>query len=67
MIAAACNAIWPDYGRAFLDCLGSVYPGFSENGTLMSIIGDTAYGLVDGAVAGALLAWLYNMVAARDR
>jgi len=66
LTVAACNVIWPNYGGAFLDCLGSIYPGFPERGTFLSAVMDTAYGMVDGAFAGASLAWIYNKVAAQD-
>jgi hypothetical protein len=66
MTVAVCNAIWPSYGGSFLDGLGSVYPGFPQSGTALGALADTAYGLVDGAIAGALLAWIYNTVAAQD-
>jgi len=55
MTVAACNAVWPNYGGAFLDCLGSIYPGFPASGTLLSAVVDTMYGMADGAFAGAML------------
>ena len=67
MTAVVCNVIWPGYGGAFLDCVGSIYPGFSTKGIFLSIVLDTAYGMADGALAGASLAWLYNLVAAQGR
>jgi len=57
------NMIWPGYGIAFLDMVASVYPGYVHDGSIASIITGTLYGLVDGGVAGALLAWLYNLTA----
>jgi len=38
--------------------IGRVYPGYSIS-PLGSLIG-LAYGFVDGAIGGAILAWLYN-------
>jgi len=55
------NMIWPQYGVAFLDMVASVYPGYVHDGSSAGIITGTLYGLVDGGVAGALLAWLYNL------
>jgi hypothetical protein len=64
MVVGTCHHIWPTYGTAFLDVLRSVYPGYgAATGSLGVLIG-TFYGAVDGAVAGALVAWLYNAVAA---
>lgn len=73
-LALACGLLWgggiltvgvahrfaPDYGRAFLDMVASIYPGY-EVGGLRSVAVGTAYGFVDGFVGGALLAWLYNL------
>ena len=49
------NMCWTTYGVDFLNMVGSVYPGYQPDGSL--------YGLVDGGVAGLLLAWLYNLFA----
>jgi hypothetical protein len=56
------NLIWPGYGRGFLELMASVYPGYTVGG-FGSVIVATLYGLVDGAVSGAVLAWLYNLFA----
>jgi len=53
----------PDYGLAFLEMTASIYPGYAIGGFGSVIVG-TLYALVDGAVGGALLAWLYNRFAA---
>jgi hypothetical protein len=45
--------------------MASVYPGYTAEPTLAQVLIGTGYGLVDGLVAGALFAWLYNMLAAR--
>jgi len=55
------NMIWPAYGVAFLDLVGSIYPGYIHDGSAASIVTATLYGLVDGGIGGALLAWLYNL------
>ena len=65
LIVALANLIWPDYGRAFLDLAASVYPGYRPGSGLGSVIVGTLYALLDGAVAGAVVAWLYNVVARR--
>jgi len=40
--------------------MSSVYPGYKAAGTLGSVVVGTLYALLDGAVGGALFAWLYN-------
>ena len=65
LIVAAANLIWPSYGRAFLDLAASIYPGYRPGSGLASVITATLYGLVDGAVAGAVVAWIYNVMAHR--
>ena len=54
------NYLSPPYGKAFLEVMSSVYPGYKTVGTFGSVIVGTLYALVDGAIAGALFAWIYN-------
>jgi hypothetical protein len=65
LLMAAANAIWPGYGRAFLDVVASMYPGYHPGSGFGSVVIAASYGLVDGAVTGAVFAWLYNFVARR--
>jgi hypothetical protein len=51
---------FPSYGGAFLDLGASIYPGYQGPDGIGSVIVVTLYGLVDGAIGGAVLAWLYN-------
>jgi hypothetical protein len=53
----------PDYGTAFLGVVASVYPGY-EVGGFGSVIVGTLYAALDGAIGGAIFAWLYNKLAA---
>ena len=54
------------YGQDFLLAVASIYPGYKGvPGWGQALLG-TAYGFVDGAVGGALLAWLYNACAPRE-
>jgi hypothetical protein len=46
------------WGRALVEVLGSVYLGFAPT-PVGSIIG-TAWAFADGAVGGAVIAWVYN-------
>ena len=44
--------------------MGSVYPFFHVSRTLGDVVIGGVDGLIDGAVAGLLFAWLYNLFAA---
>lgn len=55
------NLIFPGYGAAFLDLFASIYPGYDGPDGLGSVLVGTLYGVVDGAIGGALIAWLYNL------
>ena len=59
------NLIWPGYGQAFLDVMASLYPGYHATASFGQVIIGTFYGVLDGAVAGAVFAWLYNFCGAR--
>ncbi len=47
------------YDPTVLDEIGNVYLGYSVSwtGGLVGLV----YGLIDGAIAGALVAWVYNL------
>ena len=54
-------SIWPTPVReAFLQVMSSIYPGFHSSHTFVDVIVGTLYGIVDGALAGLIFAWLYN-------
>ena len=60
MLAAGLAHLFnPSYGMEFLRVMSSVYPGFHGSPTLGSVLVGTIYGLVDGAICGYLLGWLY--------
>jgi hypothetical protein len=61
LLVGIAHLIWPGYGTAMLELAASVYPGYSVGGFGSVIVG-TLYALVDGAVAGAVFAWLYNTI-----
>jgi hypothetical protein len=65
LIVASANLIWPSYGRTFLDLAASVYPGYHPASGIGSVVTGTLYGLVDGAIGGAVFGWLYNLLAHR--
>ncbi len=52
----------PTYGAAFLGVISSVYPGFHASRTFGDVMIGALYGTVDGAAAGLVFAWLYNLV-----
>lgn len=54
------HMIWPDYGEASLRIAASIYPGYNAGPGVGQLLLGTVYGFVDGAVIGALIAWLYN-------
>ncbi len=56
----------PTYGAAFLDVVSSIYPGYHAAGGLLDTLVGTGYGLLDGAIGGALVAWIYNVVAGKQ-
>jgi hypothetical protein len=60
LLTGVANLIWPGYGSAFLQLLASIYPGYSATASFGQVVIGTLYGLVDGAIGGAIFAWLYN-------
>jgi hypothetical protein len=50
----------PSYGGEFLRVMSSVYPGADTVPTVTRVLLGTAYGLVDGAVAGWIFGLLYS-------
>jgi len=63
LVVASANQIWPGYGGAFLELVASIYPGYHPDPGFGSVVTGTLYGFVDGAIAGAVLGWLYNLLA----
>ena len=59
LFVAVLHRLSPAYGTAFLDMVSSIYPGYHVGGIKTGLIG-TAYALLDGAVCGALIGWIYN-------
>jgi ABC-type phosphate transport system permease subunit len=62
-LVSVANLMWPAYGKAFLEMLASIYPGYHAAGTFADAISGSLYALVDGAICGFILGWLYNLVA----
>lgn len=59
LLMGLANQIWPGYGADALALMDAVYPGYAPGGFGSVIVG-TLYALVDGLIAGAIFAWLYN-------
>ena len=57
------NLVCSGYGQAFLDVMASIYPGYTAAASFGQVMVGTLYGMVDAAVAGVVLAWLYNRLA----
>jgi hypothetical protein len=57
------NLIWSSYGQQFLQTMASAYPGYHATRSIAEVIVGTLYGFVDGLIAGAIFAWLYNQFA----
>ncbi len=57
------NLMLPGYGGEFLKVIASVYPGYIALPSFGRVIVGTLYALVDGAIAGLVFAWLYNLLA----
>jgi len=60
LLVGLVNLGTPTYGWEFLKLLDSVYPGYTANGTIESVMVATGYALVEGAVLGWGFGWLYN-------
>jgi hypothetical protein len=65
LLVSVIESFQPEYGRAFLDFCASIYPGYHPGSGFVSVIMGTAYGFVDGAIGGAVFAWIYNLIADR--
>lgn len=46
-----------------LQTMASVYFGYHATRSIAEVIVGTLYGAVDGLIAGAVFAWLYNQLA----
>lgn len=58
-LVAATQQALPTYGVGFLEVMDGLYPGYAPGGFGSVLVG-TLYALVDGAIGGAVFAWLYN-------
>ena len=61
------NLLFPGYGAAFLEVPRSIYPGFAGTEGFLGVMVGTLYALLDGAVAGLIFGWVYNLVAGQRK
>lgn len=62
LVGGIMALMWPEWGARFMDLAGALYPGV-EGVAFGPVIVATLYALVDGAIFGAIFAWLYNRFA----
>ena len=62
-IAIAAMVIPGDWGDQMVGLLGNFYVGY-EASVIGALVG-ALWGLADGFVGGALIAWLYNLLAGK--
>ena len=55
------------FGSDFMLVMASIYPGYAGTAGWGQVVIGTLYGALDGAVAGFLLAWIYNRLASGAR
>jgi hypothetical protein len=63
LLVALADLVWPGDGWAILEIAASIYPGFQPGGGAGAVLLGTLYALADGAISGAVFAWLYNLLA----
>jgi hypothetical protein len=59
-IVGIANSMNPAYGGPLIEALSSVYPGYEGSGAVLDVVLGIAYGLIDGALAGWVIASVYN-------
>jgi len=64
LMTGLVNLAIPSYGTVFLQCVSSIYPGFHNSRSFVDVLVGMGYGLVDGAIGGAIFAWIYNFFSA---
>lgn len=66
LLVTSANLVWPNYAVAFLTFQESIHPGFHIGSGFGGVILETLYGLLCGAIFGAVLAWLYNRIVGKS-
>jgi len=67
LMVTSINMFRPGYGAEFLRMISSVYPGYQPIASVREVLIGTSYALLDGAVAGLVFAWLYNLCACKKK
>lgn len=62
LVVTCANLVFPGYAENFLAVVASVYPGYHYGSGISGIIIAALYGFVDAGIAGAVFAWLYNLI-----
>ncbi len=65
LLVGLIHLAMPAYGKAFLEGISSVYPGFHGARSFTDALVGTGYALLDGGIAGFIFAWIYNLSAKR--
>ncbi len=65
LLTGVANTVWPGYGQEFLQAMASIYPGYHATGGVGQALIGALYGLLDAVIAGAVFAWLYNLLVSR--
>jgi len=60
LLVGLLNLMIPSYGSNFIQLTSSVYPWFHDTRSIGNVLIGTVDGIIDGGIAGLLLAWLYN-------
>ncbi|MFQ6047564.1 MAG: hypothetical protein ACE5PT_14595 [Gemmatimonadales bacterium] len=61
LLTGIANLLFSSYGVTALEVMASLYPGYHGPDGFGSVIVGTLYAVVDGAIVGAVTAWLYNV------
>ena len=64
LLVEIIHLLLPAYGVAFLALITSLYPWIHSGREIANLMVGTGLGLLDGAIAGACFAWLYNAILA---
>ena len=54
---------FPNYGETWIQLWADVYPLYEGSGGVLDTLIGTVFGLIDGILGGAVVAWLYNRIA----
>jgi hypothetical protein len=66
-LVALANLAFPSYGVSLLEVGASIYPGYHGPAGIGSVVVAMLYAVVDGAIGGAIIAWIYNLAAGRPK